>query len=635
MSGLAILNFLVAALELCVPSYALRLVRRFGANQVGSFVIVAFASLAVVHLLNPIKTGPGSDLALSLVYGGASVLLLIGMGHTETVCRERQQAVVDEQKLRLELDQAARERGEELVKVRQELAQEIVRLQQQVETLSASERQYRLLFTQNPHPMWIFDLRTGRILAGNLAALAQYGFAQREFLALTAKDLLSREAARSFLTDSARPCSSPENRGVWRHRRKDRTTLDVEVTAVDLRFGDCPARLVFAEDLGPRLSREAALCESERTRLLRQVTEGVAHHFGQILNIVEAQATNLPGPEDNESAARAAQQILGETRRGTALVRQMLAVGGCEGIQPEPVDLNGFVQEKEPLLRRLVGERIALNVQLGESLAPALADRRVLELALVNLVLNAREALPHGGAIDIQTQSAWFDSGSAARPGQHVQLIVRDNGCGMAAEVQQHLFEPFFTTCTDRNAMGLGLATVHGGVRQHGGWIECATRPQEGTEFRLFFSCAPLPVTGIVDSVPAAPPAPRETILLVDPDDRVRDLARHILQRDGYHVIEADTPATAALLLEAQGKCVDILLTDLNFPSGHSGRELAEQVREFNPNLRVIYASRPLSAEDTTPEILEEARLLLKPYTPERLLRSVRSSLSKQDSAPV
>src|SRR5579859_3514048 len=143
MTAFGILNLMAAALELCVPSYALRLVRRFGASQVGSFVIIAFVCLAVLHLVNPIKPSPGSGLALSMVYAGASVLLLIGMGHTETVCRERQQAQMEE---------------------------ENVRLQQRVEALSVSERQFRLLFLNHPHPMWIFDLRTGRILAANEAA---------------------------------------------------------------------------------------------------------------------------------------------------------------------------------------------------------------------------------------------------------------------------------------------------------------------------------------------------------------------------------------------------------------------------------------------------------------------------------
>ena len=182
MSALGILNLIAIALELCVPSYALRLIRRFGARQAGAFVIIAFASLALIHLVSPARPGPNGNLALSVVYAGASLLLLIGMGHTETVCRQRQQALMDEQELRVKLDAEARERAEDLLTVKQQMAQEIVRLQEQLAVLSVSERQYRLLFTQNPHPMWVFDLRSGRVLAGNLAALAKYGFSQQELV---------------------------------------------------------------------------------------------------------------------------------------------------------------------------------------------------------------------------------------------------------------------------------------------------------------------------------------------------------------------------------------------------------------------------------------------------------------------
>src|SRR3954453_21365448 len=168
MTAIGILNLIVAFLELCVPSYALRLVRRFGAGQVGSFVVIAFASLAVLHLVNPMKVNAPSGLTLSMVYGGASLLLLIGMGHTETLCRQRQQTQLDTENLRTRLDSEARERAEDLMNIKTEMAQEIVRLQQQLQAASTAERQYRLLFAQNPHPMWLFDLRSNRILAGNV-----------------------------------------------------------------------------------------------------------------------------------------------------------------------------------------------------------------------------------------------------------------------------------------------------------------------------------------------------------------------------------------------------------------------------------------------------------------------------------
>jgi two-component system, cell cycle sensor histidine kinase and response regulator CckA len=638
MSAFGILNLLAAFLELCVPSYAFRLVRRFGSNQVGSFVVIAFSSLALMHVLNPLKAGPNTNTALSLFYGGASILLLIGMGHTETICRQRQQAQDDEQKLRTKLEQDARDRAEDLNTIRQEMAHEIVRLQSQVETLASSDRQYRLLFAQNPQPMWIFDLRTGRILVGNLAALDLYGFSQQEFSGLAAKDLMTREASVAFLADSSKPCSSFEQRGVWRHRRKDRSPVDVEIMALDLRYGDCPARLILAQDVGPRLRNETEMCEAQRMRTLRQLTEGLAHHFGHILGVVEGQAALLQGGLENPLHAEHLKQVLVETKRGDKLIRTLRTAAGCDDFRPLSVDVNQFVREKEGLLRRLVGERIRVEFHPCESMALGFVDPRALEWILVNLVLNARDAIIESGSIGIHTEVVWVDARTSSRrsqppekPGHYVRMTVSDTGRGMSLEVQEQLFEPFFTTRSDGQALGLGLATILGAVKQHGGWLDWSTRQGQGTELRVFLPAAPAIDVEAPSSDAALPVPERETILLVEPNDRVRDLSRHILQKNGHRVIEADGPATAALLMEGQGKSVDVLLTDLKFPQGPGGAELAEQLRLFNPQLKVVYSSGPLSPDDTQPSVLTDAKILFKPYTPERLLRAINSCLGSSE----
>ena len=636
---MGILNLLAVMLELCVPSYALRLVRRFGARQVGSFVVIAFVSLALLHLVNPLKTGPAPSLTLSLVYGAASALLLIGMGHTETICRQRQEAHMEEEKLRLKLDADAREKAEGLLKIKQEMAQEIVRLQQQVESLGASERQYRLLFTHHPHPMWIFDLRSGRILASNLSALNLYGFSQQEFSALAAKDLIARDATQTFLNDMAKPSSLLESRGICRHRRKDRSLVDVEVMAVDLKFGDFPARLIFAEDISPRLRREADLSEAVKMRILRRTAEGVAHHFSQILTVVEGQAGLLIDGREGVAEAGPLQQISSETHRGAALIRQLLALGGCEGIQAQQFDLNASISALENMLRRLVGDRISLDLDLTAGLPLVLCDSRSLEHIVVNMVLNSRDALPQGGSILIHTQAVWLENLPVqpladAHPGQFLRLTVRDNGCGMPAEVQEHIFEPFFTTREDKKAMGLGLATIYGAVKQQGGWIDFNSQPRRGTEFNVFLPAALVKPQLQPAQTAALPPPHRETVLLVEADDRVRGLAHHILRRDGYRVIEADCPSTALIVTEGQSDNVALLLTDLTFPNGASGVELADQLRQAHADLQVVYATGTQAAEEHDTAHFAKAKLLFKPYTPDQLLQAISSSLPRNASHP-
>jgi CheY-like chemotaxis protein len=278
-----------------------------------------------------------------------------------------------------------------------------------------------------------------------------------------------------------------------------------------------------------------------------------------------------------------------------------------------------------------------LELHYGEGVAPILADVRVLDLILVNLVLNSRGAMPQGGSIEIHTEPAWVDPFHDRRPphanvtpGHFVHLKIRDNGCGMPAEIQQHVFEPFFTTRPDGKAMGLGLATIYGGVHQHGGWVEFTSMAGHGTEFSVFLPVAQLSRRSDDPGEATAPVPERETILLVEANDQVRDLARHILQRNGYRVIEADTPSTAAVLMETQVNDVQLLLTDLSFPDGTSGRDLANQLIQANGSLKVVYASGPLSAEDAEPGFFQEAKLLLMPYTPDRLLQTLASSLGKQ-----
>jgi PAS domain S-box-containing protein len=622
------------ALELTVPSYALRLVRRFGAQNVGWFVVIAFASLALLHLMGPLRPiGDGAAWRTmpDAIYGIASVLLLIGMGHLDTLFSERARARAEEG--RLQNGWRSEIKATELVQANQELLAQIAGLQQNEKALRESERQYHSMFTENPQPMWIMDLRSSRFLAANRAALHQYGFTAEEFANLTVRGLLPDTSVSRFLQSVAKPSSGLGSPEYWQHYRKDGSPVDVAITTVDVRYAGGPAKLVLAEDVGQRRRRELASRQALRMEVIGRVAGGVAHHLNNILAIIQGHASLLLNKPQDPKTAEQLTHISSAVTRAAALTQQLLAAGGRRSARPEPHDLNSLIRQQSQILHRLVGDKIVIENAWGSYLVPVFADRYLLEYILVNLVLNARDAMPSGGTITISTATLRLDDtlvqgNHEARAGEFVRLTVRDTGCGMTPEVQAHLFEPFFTTKDIGRASGLGLAGVYGAVRQQSGWIEFTTDVGVGTEFRVFLPSAPSAEVIARMEAKATTRVVKGTIMLLEPDDRARGLARCVLNWNDYRVIEADSSTTALLLWESQASNIDLLLTDLNLADGTSGRELAVQFQTAKPGLKVIYSSVPSAEEGQTQPIPEGLKLIPKPFAPDKLVQAVQSCLT-------
>jgi PAS domain S-box-containing protein len=629
MMSLGIFSWIAGALQLSVPSYALRLIRRFGAARVGWFVVAAFLSLAMLHLLCPIRpfgAAAASGLLLDLVYAVGSTLLVIGMGHIETLCSEREQTQSHEQRLQSEWETRVRKETSDLVRTNEQLLQEIARRDASEKTLQESEAQYRFLFTENPQPMWILDLRTSRFLAVNKAALNQYGFDAEEFLTMPARELLSGEAVDAFLLDVSRPCAGVQSRGTWPHRRKDGSVIDVEITAVDMKYTGWPARLVLASNVTQRRQREDEARQAHKMEIITQVSGGVADHFSTILSSIESNTVSLAQKSQDPAAVDQLKRISAAVTRGSALARQLLAVGGRYSLQLEALDLNSLIRNQTHTLRRLVGERIELQTIYGVRLFPVMADRNLIDHIVLNLVLNARNAMPEGGTITINTSGARVsdsrvESGQPIKAGEFLRLTVSDTGCGIAPEVQARLFEPFFST---GKGAGLGLASVYGAVRQLSGWIEFKTEVGVGTEFKIYLPFAPASDTYLDGAPHAEASRIRKTILLVEPDDRVRNLAHCVLNWHGYRVIEADSSSTALIFWENQASNIDLLLTDFDLSGEGSGCELASQLQQGKPGLKVIYAVNGAPEEAAESQArLEGLQFIAKPYSPEKLLKEV------------
>jgi PAS domain S-box-containing protein len=391
-----------------------------------------------------------------------------------------------------------------------------------------------------------------------------------------------------------------------------------------------------------RAELEARLAEAHKLESLGRLAGGVAHDFNNMLTVIDGYAAMLAaGPIDDESRRAFAEEIRSAGARAAELTMQLLAFSRRQTIRTRPLSLNRIVGECENMLRRLAGEDIALTVALQPDLGRIIADPSQIYQILLNLVANARDAMPNGGRLRIETANVAcsqedVDAHPEAAPGPCVLLSVIDTGVGMSAEVRQQLFEPFFTTKGQGHGTGLGLATVYGIVRQSSGWIWVDSEPGSGSTFRI---CFPRTEAEWRDE-PAAPPAARtdcgdETILVVEDQDSVRTLAELLLTGHGFRVLTARNAEEALAALDAHDGPVHLLLTDVVLPT-LNGRQLADRVRRRSPRTRVLYTSGYSANVIVNRGVLAAGIAYLpKPFSRETLLEKVRETLSAAEDPPL
>ena len=374
--------------------------------------------------------------------------------------------------------------------------------------------------------------------------------------------------------------------------------------------------------------RESALRQAEKLELVGRLAGGIAHDFGNLLTIITGASTRLLDGLAADSPLRAhADTVRTGADRAAALVRQLLTFSRPQAEAPASLDLNQLVADAEQLLRRLLGEHIVLKTVLAAPLPPVKAGRSQVEQVLLNLAVNARDAMPSGGVLTIETKviSAEDSSSLLRKATPDVALSVTDTGTGMDARTRAQMFKPFFTTKAGHGT-GLGLATVHDIVTQHGGWVDIVSDVGRGTSVTFGLPRAAEPVA-------AAPPLPgpasggSERVLIVEDQDGVRELVKDMLALAGYQVIDAATPAEAEATSRSMGSSVDLLLTDVVMP-GMSGLELADRLRRVSPRLRVLFMSgfpAPAVGEGVVGEL--GSHFLSKPFDRQGLLRAVRQAL--------
>lgn len=416
-----------------------------------------------------------------------------------------------------------------------------------------------------------------------------------------------------------------------RYRRKDGEYRVLSWrSAVDPITNDVYA---VARDVTEQRATEAQLRHAQKMEAIGQLAGGVAHDFNNLLLAILANAElAMAGVSGSSQAAEHLSEIESAGRRAADLTKQLLAFSRGQQFRPVPVDLNQLIQSLMKMVRRLLPENIVIDLIPGHNLACVSADPGQLEQVIVNLCVNARDAMERGGQLTIETENVlvnarYCETHTWARPGRYVLLSVTDTGSGMTAEVRERAFEPFFTTKGPQQGTGLGLSTVYGIVQQHGGMVSIYSELGQGTTFKVYLPADSRLATDVGSKLQPVPPSGQELILLAEDDERVRKAVVQILQRAGYRTIAAADGRDAVRLLREQPEPVHLVILDVVMPE-LGGPETWQLMREVQPNLRAIFTSG-YADRRYLKRLPPDADVLGKPFRAEDLLRHIRKRIDE------
>ena len=514
--------------------------------------------------------------------------------------------------------------------------------------LGQSEAKFRSLAESMPAAMFLLDPfdqdEPLRIMYANAWASKIYGYTNNEFIGHSITRLLDTPASAERAGVHAERIMQGEPLMFdAEQRHRDGKVLTIEVIAMLVPWGSTKAVLGLGADVTERRAAERALREqlkhSHTMEAVGHLAGGVSHEFNNVLTAIIGYAERAVRQLDPGSTLRNdLDQILKAAERATTLTRQLLVFSRHETVAPQALDMNAVVSDMVTLLRLTIGADIELRVTLDPSTGHVNIDKGYLELAVLNLCMNARDAMPRGGRLSIET--AYDEVGvnapgerTAVTAGRYVRLTISDTGCGMSPETLSHIFDPFFTTKPVDKGPGLGLSTVYGIVTGAGGHIQVESEPDGGSSFRIYLPSIDAPALASTShAVPLNPPAEGETILLVDDNDLVRDIAQAVLEMEGYTVVVAAQGSDALTICADATRRIDLLVTDVIMP-GMSGPELVERLASLRPGLKVLYVSGYRRADAMRrSELLSSNAFLQKPFTGELLVRKVREVLDSTAS---
>ena len=506
------------------------------------------------------------------------------------------------------------------------------------EGLLRSESNFRSLVTNAPYGICRCDAR-GHLVDANPALVSSLGYD-------SAADLIGRNLSTLYadgqqwflLADQLRTQQSFEGlTAEWTRKDGSITAVRLSGRAIQDERKNVTFE-IFTEDVTERRALEQQLRQAQKMEAIGRLAGGIAHDFNNLLMVISGYSEFLLDRLGPDQALRGpAKEISSAAERATSLTRQLLAFSRKQMLTPKVIDLNAVVTENLKMLTRLIGEDIDLVMIPGGELGPVKADPGQIEQVILNLAVNARDAMPQGGRLTIETANVMLDEGYArlhapVQPGDYTMLVITDTGIGMDAETQSHIFEPFFTTKGTKGT-GLGLSTVYGIVKQSGGYIWVYSEAGKGTSFKIYLPHVTAEEVAAVEKPAAPPPVPletaRETILVVEDEMNLRRLTRQFLDNQGYTVLEAADGAEAVQICVAHQGIIHLLLTDVIMP-GMNGRELAHRVSEIRPNMKVLYMSGYTENAIGHNGTLDAGiTLLQKPFTLHALKSKVREVLDQ------
>ena len=498
----------------------------------------------------------------------------------------------------------------------------------------ASWEHYRLILANAPDMIVTLD-RNGNVVSANDAAYQQGGWTSDQLLGRPFRNLVDVEDVATVMQHILATMKGESRRFEARFHGDSETQAWHLCTSSPIRDDDVVTGvLLIGRDITERRQGEERLRQAQKMEAVGQLAGGIAHDFNNILTAIRTYANFMLEdlPEDHVSRREAA-GVSKAVDHAATLTRQLLAFSRRQIMQREVLDLNACVIDTEEILRRTLGADVQLSTSLAEDLGMVNADPGQIQQVLINLAVNARDAMPNGGRLRIETANATLDAAymqthAAAEPGDYVMIAVRDTGVGMDRATQARIFEPFFTTKEKGKGTGLGLPTVYGIVKQSGGYVWVYSEPGQGTTFKVYLPRVAGEAERIDEPLSITTLTGTETILLVEDEESVREVSSRLLSRAGYTVVEAVDGRQALEIYSDRGADIDVIITDMVMPE-MGGRELARRVRDMDPHIPIIFMSGYTDDDELRRSFLDRGSAFLeKPFTPELLLSRIREVVS-------